>query len=170
MKKLIIAALFVGLASWVWAQQGVTPPSRPDMTWNAFVFSWQDYDSSGVTGTHADGVVSAFIPETSIEVTRVRVEAVNGPYQSNYAENNTEACTVPPGLEVTDGTKSYTLPLTNGGSPVSSSNDSGQLGIRFPAGATIRMVALQGNFAVPDVNSGCSTAEANVTVQYRRAP
>jgi hypothetical protein len=108
-------------------------------------------------------VVSNFTPGQSITVTRVQLHAAIG------ANEAFGACTVLPAVKVTDGTHSVSLqvpaaPTDSEGDFGAVSNDSGPIGLEFPATAKLSVEIVPGD----NTSSGvCNATEVNVTVQYR---
>ena len=150
--------------------------STGPLTWTSYVAELGAYSTTGAFGsnvvdsigrTKTDGVISRFVPDRSIIVNRMHAE-VTYQYQLTPAGGVIEPCDQNPALQLTDGTTDFTLPLNahESMSTVGGSNDSGPLNVRFPAGAEIKLIAIQGNGFVPDVHSACQAAEINVVVQY----
>jgi hypothetical protein len=111
-------------------------------------------------------IVSNFTPGQSITVTRVQLHAAVG---ANEAFN---ACTVLPAIKVTDGTHSISLqvpaaPTDSAGDFGAVSNDTGPIGVVFPATAKLSVEVVPGDNTSTEV---CSATEVNVTVQYRTHP
>ena len=160
------ALLFLSLAylvfgASVWAR--VSP-----LTWNSFVFRSDVYDSS-VPNT--SDIVSRFAPAQAIAVTRMEVKALTGSQRFN-GPAHTIPCTKPISFKISDGEKSFALPLPSAATVVansgnSSSADSGPLDLAFPADAKIVLSVIQGDPFDPSSNkSACFAGAVNITVQY----
>jgi hypothetical protein len=141
------------------------------LTWNSFVYASSLYDSSQ---PFSSDVVSRFTPADAITVTRIEVQAGVGAqrYNNSTFPGQYIACTNPVAFKITDGRKSFTLPLpsatTLGSWPANnpSSADSGPLNLNFSAHAKIVMAEVQGDPPALNV-SGCTASYINITVQYK---
>jgi hypothetical protein len=168
MKRISFSVYTLLACIWVISGTNAWGQANP-LTWSSFVAGNVYYDSSQ-PGT--SDVVSRFTPGKAITVTRIEVQAAQGSQRFSFSPTfEVIACTNPVAFKVTDGSKSFALPLpsaatlvTGGNNP--SSADSGPLNLKFSAGADVVMAVVQGD--LPDPNdTGCFANYSNITVQYK---
>jgi hypothetical protein len=143
------------------------------LTWSSFVIAagpLGPYDSSQPATSN---VVSRFTPARAIKVTRIEIQAAQGTERFIFSPSfAVVACTKPIAFKITDGSKSFALPLPSAGTLIAgafnpSSADSDKLSLEFPADAKIEMTVVLGDLPAPDGSvGGCVAGNINITVQY----
>ena len=167
-----VLLISVGLACILVAGSASAVFATAALTWNSFAWTEAIYDPSG--GSGASDVISRFTPDKEIVVTRLEVQASQGPQRLLFSPTfQAVACTNPVAFKITDGTTTFTLPLPSAttvvtGKPNPSSADSGPLKIAFPTGAKIVLSMVPGDATDPISGAtACFFNNANITVQYK---
>jgi hypothetical protein len=161
--SLLVLALLFGPGVAISAAQDNSDAKRAAQTWSTFFQRFGDYDPNFFNNSD---VVNFFTPATDITVSRMEVKTAFGPTNS---VSTPSFCTKNPGVEITDGTTSHTLTLSNpsrsdgkGGS----TTDSGPLSVNLAAGSMVSLIAIHGEPELPFLVDACFTNSINVTVQY----
>jgi hypothetical protein len=142
MKKMFLLNLALGL---------LILPLHAQNVWSSKIETFGNYVNQPIN-PHANGVVSVFTPATDVTVNRIQVQVAGG-----------TVCGRLPGIRVTDGTTSFTVPIPNmiatdsDFGPVSA--DSGVISLAYTAGTRIAVLAVPGS-------AGCNPFEINISVQY----
>lgn len=159
---LLVLVLLFGAGVSIAAAENTHKPAT--QTWTTSFQRFGDYDPNF---QNANQLVNFFTPATPIKVSRIEVKTAFGPY--NDTGSSPVFCTTNPSVQITDGTHTYTLFLsnpTNADGTGGSATDSGSISVKFAAGARIGLNAIHGEPEVVGLEDACFTNSINVTVQY----
>jgi hypothetical protein len=162
MKHFGIAWILFGCAL-VFAQDSAGHKSAAiagPMIWNTTI------EGFAVNGGEKPAVRSIFTPDRAIRVTHIEAFDEQGP-RLNVSGITTPftPCSPQPSLTITDGTSTYTLPISSEFLPNSAATHtySERLGLAFPAGSSIRLMIVP-----PEIKQRavCMAKPLHVLVQY----
>lgn len=145
-----------------------TAPAGP-ILWTSYIgdsFYFAQYATDPITPS----LISSFTPFNALTIVRIEASALQGPvfYHDQYGRVPPQSCSVPPSVQVTDGTSTQTLVFAQGEKLISpTSADSGPISMAVPADRQIRLMFVPGSPNTPYIDGICEMQAINIVVQYK---